>query len=150
VSEEKIIKKIVIIPDNDVRESITQTKIVKKAWGQECIVENTKDYCAKLMTLIPNGECSLHFHKKKKETFTLITGCMTVTTVNIKTGKHTRTFLHHPGDSITICPYTPHSFKPTGKSYVTFFETSTKDSPNDSVRMSQSTGPGLDSIDKDD
>jgi mannose-6-phosphate isomerase-like protein (cupin superfamily) len=119
---------------------------IKKVWGSEQIIHNTSDYCAKLMTVVHKGVCSLHKHINKRETFVLVDGELEVTTVSTPSGKTTKTNLTNLGDSITIAPNTFHTFKSTHYWNAVFVEVSTFDDPQDSFRVSQSTGPGLDDI----
>lgn len=53
-------------------------KYVKKGWGSELWIHNSPEYCGKLMKFDANKRCSLHFHKKKSETFFLQSGKMVV------------------------------------------------------------------------
>lgn len=122
-----------------------QAEEIKKAWGREYIIHNTNDYCVKAMVVFHSGVCSVHAHGEKRETFTLCSGKLEVTTINTKTGEHIVTLLENPGDSITIKPNTPHTFKVKQYEFLPcfFIESSTFDSSDDNVRYSQSTGTGL-------
>ena len=42
---------------------------IKKAWGFEDVLVNEAEYCAKRLWIHPGKQCSLHYHKIKKETF---------------------------------------------------------------------------------
>jgi mannose-6-phosphate isomerase-like protein (cupin superfamily) len=139
------IKRFHAHPTEYVKE-LKQPKLVKKAWGTELIIENTTKYCAKLMTVVDRGVCSIHWHPEKEETFVLISGKLDVLTINLDTGKHEHTMLENIGDSITIKPGTPHSFKRDRYHWgsTVFMECSTQDNAHDNVRISQSEGPGLD------
>ena len=49
-------------------------KTVKKVWGQEEWVVNNDKYCGKILTVKKGFRCSLHYHKKKHETFYVLEG----------------------------------------------------------------------------
>jgi mannose-6-phosphate isomerase-like protein (cupin superfamily) len=112
---------------------------IEKVWGVEHLIINNQ-YCVKVMELLPLTQVSLHFHKEKTETFTLISGQMFVETTDLKTGTVSKWHLENPGDCITLFPFTPHTFytpaEQTEKTY--FIESSTKDYSHDSFRLSQS------------
>jgi mannose-6-phosphate isomerase-like protein (cupin superfamily) len=117
-----------------------------KLWGSEFHLHNNRQYCAKAMVVLPGGKCSVHFHKKKTETFTLCAGELIVEITNINTGISTTHHLKNAGDSITIYPETPHTFyvpeNQVGPSW--FVESSSEDFKDDSYRLTQSTGPTSD------
>ena len=89
------------------------------------------------MTLIPGAQCSMHFHKNKKEDFILVQGKMYIDIIDMRTGAQETIFLEEIGDSITLKPYVPHSFYcPEDQTYDTIFiECSTKDDPCDNYRF---------------
>ena len=43
-------------------------------WGYEVWIENTNDYCGKLLVLDNQIKGSLHYHKIKRETFVIMEG----------------------------------------------------------------------------
>jgi mannose-6-phosphate isomerase-like protein (cupin superfamily) len=116
---------------------------VKKLWGSEFLIHNSEKYCCKVMRVIPGGKCSVHWHKKKEETFTLCQGKLLVAITNIKTGESRELLLKEPGESITIEAGTPHTFYLLeGSEEVAWFvESSSQDFADDSYRATQSTGP---------
>ena len=116
------------------------TSVIKKTeklWGTEHIITNTEKYCVKIMTIIPDTQVSLHFHLKKEETFTLISGQLVVETISGKTSEKKLTKLMHVGDSLTLKPGTPHTFYcPADQLGPTVFvESSTQDFEYDSYRI---------------
>jgi mannose-6-phosphate isomerase-like protein (cupin superfamily) len=48
--------------------------IVTKAWGREEVICNEPEYCAKWLHIAAGKKCSLHYHPRKKETFTVQSG----------------------------------------------------------------------------
>lgn len=49
-------------------------KIVPKLWGEERWIRNDGLYCMKELLLKVGCHCSLHYHKKKTETFYVVHG----------------------------------------------------------------------------
>ena len=58
--------------DNDFR-CREMVRIIQKVWGEEHWIVN-REYAGKKMVLYKGKQCSLHFHKKKDETFHVIKG----------------------------------------------------------------------------
>jgi mannose-6-phosphate isomerase-like protein (cupin superfamily) len=140
----KKVKHCIAWPTSDAQFSNTEES--PKLWGSEFHLHNNKQYCCKAMVVIPGGKCSVHFHKQKKETFTLCVGELIVEITNITTGVVSKCHLKNVGDSITINPETPHTFyvpeDQIGPSW--FVESSSEDFTYDSYRLTQSTGPASD------
>lgn len=111
-------------------------KTVKKAWGEEWWIVNT-DYCGKILTVLPGHKCSLHFHKDKKETFYVLEGELELELLDLKTASISYRKLK-TGESLTLEPLTPHSFK-TSKMSCKFIEFSTHHDDSDSYRITRST-----------
>ncbi len=49
-------------------------KIVRKDWGQEDWIADTKEYLGKILTINGLKYTSLHWHRKKKETLYVLSG----------------------------------------------------------------------------
>lgn len=87
----------------DLSALLLAAKKVEKKWGVEYWLENTDQYCTKILQLEGGYQCSYHMHPRKKETFSVITG-------------HVRLerdgFVHYlsPGDKLRIEPGTYHRF----------------------------------------
>ena len=47
---------------------------ISKGWGEEIVIHNDEVYCIKILNLKQGGECSLHMHLEKSETFLVLTG----------------------------------------------------------------------------
>lgn len=117
---------------------------VSKKWGYELWIENNSQYCGKHLHVMPNKQCSVHYHKNKKETFYVIDGeliieyssCLdrsnweNMININIK--------LLSKGESFTIEPFTAHRFYSGSKSSCDFIEISTHHNDNDSFRLIES------------
>jgi len=48
--------------------------IVKKVWGEERWIRNDEMYCIKELVIKPDYQTSIHYHKKKTETFYIVHG----------------------------------------------------------------------------
>jgi len=57
---------------------ISRPKVVEKGWGREYWIANSSKYCGKRLLLLPEKNCSIHYHKLKDETFFVETGLMFV------------------------------------------------------------------------
>ena len=117
-----------------------------KVWGSEHLIKNDEKYCVKIMTLEPETQVSLHYHMRKEETFVLISGSLTVETIDGSKGASRLDTLHKTGDSITLKPGTPHTFYcPDDQLGPTvFIEASTQDFKHDSYRIYPSRKKNVD------
>lgn len=89
-------------------------EIIKKLWGCERWLHNESDYCMKVLELQPGWQSSLHYHRKKQETFLVVSGKVKLEVMvgflspdmesRIKT-LYLKLMQHH-----TLAPYTPHRF----------------------------------------
>ena len=79
-----------------------------KGWGQETIVHNNENYCVKLLNLQQGGQCSLHFHKKKEESFLVLEGHVEVELFYDLERKYVDL---RRGESIDIPPFMAHRFR---------------------------------------
>lgn len=78
-------------------------KSVNKLWGYEDWLVNTELYCAKILGLKHGYQCSLHYHKKKDETFYCLDGC-------VKLELEDKIFTLAKGQQIRIRPKQKHRF----------------------------------------
>ena len=78
-------------------------KIVPKLWGYEKHLVNSELYCGKILVALPNGmACSIHYHKKKTETFHILKGRLHLQLFALD-GRLTEQSVLNPGDSLTLC-----------------------------------------------
>jgi cupin fold WbuC family metalloprotein len=113
--------------------------IVPKLWGYEKHLVNTNLYCGKILVALPNGmACSVHYHKKKTETFHILRGRLHLQLFSLEGKLQEKTVLN-PGESLTLAPLTPHRFWAVDE-LCEFIEVSTTDTPEDSYRLVDS-GP---------
>ena len=105
-------------------------KTVEKVWGRELWITNSSLYCGKILLLDKDAWCSLHYHKKKDETFYILSG---------KVGfecEDKADIILVPGDTIHIPPNTKHRFSGIEESQI--IEFSTHHSDKDSYRLEKS------------
>lgn len=102
---------------------------VKKKWGNEFWIVNIDKYCGKKLILKKGFQCSLHFHKKKEETFFVQEGLVYMET-------NRKNWLMIQNDIQHITPGTTHRF--TGIEDSIIFEFSTHHDDEDSYRLLKS------------
>lgn len=114
----------------------TNVLAVPKAWGEELWLTNQPEYCAKLLLLQPDWQCSLHRHRLKKETFIVMEG-----EVVLQVGVDLQATLHRltPGEQLTLLPQTYHRFWTTSPQGATILEISTHHSDLDVERLAPSS-----------
>ncbi len=107
-------------------------------YGTTMINIINREYCKKLLIILPGQQHPQHFHKIKEESFQVLSGIMTLTLEDtVKTLK--------AGDIITVERGIPHSF--TSTSGCIFEEISTTHVPNDSYYTDKKIAQ-LDSIER--
>lgn len=125
------------------------SKTVIKGWGYEIWVENNKLYCGKHLHVLPGKQCSVHYHKKKKETFYIINGELLLTyslpnqtmleindyVLFWKTIADIKTLVLKKGESFTIETLTLHKFTSNTNYPCDFIEFSTHHEESDSYRI---------------
>lgn len=105
-------------------------KIVKKLWGAEYWLVNTELYCLKILVINPGFQSSLHYHKKKDETFFVEKG-----EVLLECGDSTEQLL--PGMRKRIKPGVRHRFSSV-KDISVIMEVSTTHEDEDVFRIEES------------
>ena len=102
---------------------------IDKVWGFEQIICNTPLYCSKFLHVKPGMQCSLHYHRKKDETFYVMSGdCRIEIGAASVVAKQGYTAHIHPG--------VPHRFSSKGGCIL--LETSTYHDDADVVRLEES------------
>ncbi len=109
----------------------TPIRIVPKGWGREEWIENSDLYCGKKLILRAGRRSSLHYHKKKTETFFVQSGRLALEIHYPDGVREIR--LMGPGDKCLLEPGTPHRF--TGIEDAEIFEFSTQHFDEDSYRL---------------
>jgi len=108
---------------------------VEKPWGYEELVEINDKYVVKKLFMKQGHKCSTQYHELKKETIVVLTGVL-----NISIGPSLETLEtkpYHPGDTVTIAPYTVHRMEAAEDCL--YLETSTNELW-DVVRLQDSYG----------
>jgi mannose-6-phosphate isomerase-like protein (cupin superfamily) len=124
----------------------------QKGWGYELWIHNDIDYCGKELVLYRDKKCSVHYHRKKKETFYVVSGNMIIDLYDrpfrvdnddldqtvaelVKEGRlRTKSEYMAAGDSLLIEPGTPHRFRGLDDE-THFIEVSTQHFEEDSYRV---------------
>lgn len=112
----------------------TGVHVEKKGWGWERHICNSDLYCGKILHVDKGKTCSMHMHRIKHETFTVLQGNMDIEFIQPETAE--RVTIHMvPGDVLVVPPMNPHRFTATTQEGCTFVEFSTQDHPSDSYRV---------------
>ena len=105
--------------------------IVPKVWGSEEWIVNNDLYCGKILNLNLGWRCSVHYHKKKHETFYLLQGALLM-----EMGDDLTRRVLYEGDSEVVEPLQKHRF--TGLKDSRIIEFSTHHEDSDSYRETES------------
>lgn len=128
--------------------------IHEHGWGYETWMCNSELYCGKLLVLYRGLACSIHYHKKKHETFYIQDGLLTMRVwekpfevpegqlmLQVETGDPSANpawrceeFPMRPGDRLVVPPLTPHQFVGVDPK-TTIIEISTQHFEEDSYRI---------------
>ena len=107
---------------------------VEKNWGLEYVLVNNRDYCCKILALLPDSTSSYHFHREKHETFILWQGSCWME-IN---GKKR---LLKEGEKAVLPPKTKHRFfNAQNGTWCYILEVSTQHKDSDVVRLRKSKG----------
>jgi len=108
-------------------------KVISKIWGHEEIFINSKNYCFKKLNLVVNFISSYHYHIKKDESFIIGENSSDIymCVEGIK-------FKMQPGNFIHMPPGYKHQFAAMKNAPTYFYEVSTEDSSEDSIRLTKS------------
>jgi len=113
---------------------------VPKIWGREIILHDG-EYCAKLLIYDGVRTSSKHYHETKHETFVVVKGEFEIEweMLDHKDSKGKQVF--HPGEALVLFPRTVHRVKCLTEEGGTIFEASSKEDPDDCVRLEPSINP---------
>ena len=114
-----------------IKDLVYKPREYPKVWGSEIWIANTANYCGKILILKHGYRCSIHYHKKKDETFYILEG-----TVLMETNGDV--VIMKPGDAIRIRPGMRHRFTGLGGWDSKILEVSTHHDEEDSYRITQS------------
>jgi len=110
---------------------LTQKKAVKvteTGWGGEIEIHNGDGYCGRVLNVLQDRKCSLHYHIKKKETFYVLSGRIKVV---LSFDLRDETIILEEGESIDIPRQVLHQFIGLTDSKV--LEVSTEDIGEDDI-----------------
>lgn len=119
-------------------------QVINKKWGEEKVIVNNDLYCGKILTIMPQYQCSVHYHKNKTETFHVIEGSLELEyslslDVNDWLNKYKiDKIILHTGDTYDIKPLTAHRFRTANNQSCSFIEFSTHHDDKDSYRIIES------------
>jgi mannose-6-phosphate isomerase-like protein (cupin superfamily) len=114
-------------------------KVVPKVWGEERWLHNDELYCGKILVLHGGKHCSLHYHKRKTETFYVASGQLQMELTDLASAEQSpplirEVFEMRAGDTLLLKPGMVHRF--TGIAPETqIFEFSTQHFDEDSYRL---------------
>jgi mannose-6-phosphate isomerase-like protein (cupin superfamily) len=108
------------------------SNLIEKNWGGEMVIVNNENYCGKILYFKPNSRFSMHLHKLKKETWSVIEGAFTLTTIDTDNANKQKITLV-VGDIIDIPPMLPHQLSTETGGRI--FEISTQHFDYDSYRV---------------
>jgi mannose-6-phosphate isomerase-like protein (cupin superfamily) len=111
-----------------------------KLWGREELIINTAGYCGKILWLKPGFRSSLHYHKRKHETFMCVAGLVNLLYMpEGPQGDYINTTILRglDRDSIEIPPGIPHRFFAMGGG-AAIIEFSTTHNDEDVIRLEDS------------
>lgn len=124
-------------------------QLVPKKWGFEKWITNKPEYCGKLLYVVKNRSCSLHFHKLKDETFFIASNCISLEFIlpdewtfseNDPLEDYSKlkynTCILDEGSVFHIPPFTIHRFKAVNGD-AKIFEISTQHFDEDSYRIEE-------------
>ncbi len=124
-------------------------QVVPKLWGEERILVNEPEYCAKVLVLKKGAGSSWHRHPRKKETFLCLRGLVRLKVEALPDDRLPEGSLQITSSSwimvpdspgITIRPGQWHQFHGVEDSEI--LEVSTHDDPTDCERRTHSYGRG--------
>ena len=113
---------------------ITQGKREEKGWGHELHIQNTKDYCGKLLVFRKGAQFSMHYHMNKYETWYIQEGKLKFRWIDPENADVVQEVLDK-GDIVTLYQGIPHQLEAVEDSVV--FEISTEDNRLDNYRVSK-------------
>lgn len=123
------------------KEKFNKYNEVKKNWGKEHWIINHKLYCMKIIEVIFQRRCSVHYHLLKDETFHILNGVMKLElwedVATFKENKPDKIVVLWPGSSVRIQPGVLHRFEALTdeKNVLQFIEVSTQHHESDSIRV---------------
>lgn len=113
---------------------------IPKIWGREIILHN-EGYCCKLLQYDGIRTSSKHYHEKKHETFVIADGLFEIEWFDLDNPNNRDQRQYGPGACLSLEPRTVHRVKCLTPNGGTIIEASSKDDPDDCVRLEPSVNP---------
>jgi|SRR5215469_4494423 len=107
--------------------------IEPKGWGREVWIANNAKYCGKILEIREGKRCSLHFHKRKSESFYLRRGRLRIRLKESVEADTIREFDLFEGECMDIPPGLVHQMQAIEDSEL--YEFSTQHFESDSYRI---------------
>jgi len=104
-----------------------------KGWGEEIWIVNISLYCGKKLILKEGKKCSIHYHRKKDETFYIQSGIVLMNLYPEGYPGPKKRIIMTAGHSLHIKPGLIHRFLGLKDSVI--FEFSTQHFENDTIRL---------------
>jgi|LWDU01.1.fsa_nt_gi mannose-6-phosphate isomerase-like protein (cupin superfamily) len=109
-------------------------EMIEKGWGREIILESNDKYCMKVLQFDKEGSTSsMHFHKEKDETWTVLSGSIKVEMIDLATATTEEVIIEERG-VIRLKPMTPHKVTAL-QDMTSIMECSSPDSEEDNYRI---------------
>lgn len=105
---------------------------IPKAWGEEVIIYNGKEYCGKILRFKAGGSFSMHLHGEKTESFYVNKGNFVLEYIDTTNADRKSMFIYE-GSVIHISKLQPHKLTSVGQGEI--FEVSTQHFDDDSYRV---------------
>ena len=114
---------------------------VQKVWGREIILHDG-EYCCKLLQYDGIRTSSEHYHETKHETFVVLKGLFEISWYMLDNVNERQDAARMgPGACIVLAPRTVHLVKCLSPDGGTIVEASSKEDPDDCVRLTPSVNP---------
>jgi mannose-6-phosphate isomerase-like protein (cupin superfamily) len=110
-------------------------KVVPKGWGREVWIANGELYCGKILEIRKGKRCSLHYHKRKCESFYLRSGRLKVRVKESVDSHAIEEFELAPGDCMDVPAGLVHQMEALEDAEL--FEFSTQHFDSDSYRIAR-------------
>lgn len=109
-----------------------QEGYIEKGWGSELIWVTNNKYCGKFLRFHSGKQFSMHFHKRKEESWFVLSGEFQLKWIDTKTAQ-TYSVILYPNDTWTNKPLVPHQLICIQAGEI--LEVSTPDSIEDNYRV---------------
>ena len=113
---------------------------VPKLWGREVVLV-TEPYCVKILQYDGVRTSSQHYHNEKHETFVVLRGLFEIERFSYDDPSDVVTGKYGPGACLVLPPRTVHKVTCIHPEGGWIIEASSKEDPNDCVRLAPSVNP---------